>query len=61
MYKVVTYEVKTGLFGVKMAKVDAEMEEYLNLEEKNGWALVTMTEMDTDTKSFVYKMVFKQI
>ena len=61
MYKVVTYEVKTGLFGAKTAKVDAQMEEYLNLEEKNGWALVTMTEMNTDTKSFVYKMVFKQI
>ena len=61
MYKVVTYEVKTGLFGANVAKVDAQMEEYLNSEAKNGWELVTMTEMNTSTKSFVYKMVFKQI
>ena len=29
MYKVVTYEIKTGLFGANTAKSDAEMEQFL--------------------------------
>jgi hypothetical protein len=60
MYYVTTYEVKTGLFGANMGKVDDEMAAFLNSFEKNGWTLVAMTEMNTSGKSFVYKMVFKK-
>lgn len=61
MYKIVTYEIKTGLFGANTAKSDAEMVEFLNAKEKEGWCLVSMTEMDTNSRSFVYKMVFKKV
>jgi len=60
MYKVVTYEIKTGLFGANTAKSDAEMEQFLNKTENDGWCLVSMTEMNTDSRSFIYKMVFKK-
>lgn len=61
MYTVTTYEIKTGLFGgVNMAKADAQIATFINTYEKNGWSLVCMTEMNTDSKSFMYKMVFKK-
>ena len=60
MFKVLTYEVKTGFFGSKIEKADEEMTNFLNTLEKNGWILVTMTEMNTDGRNFVYKMVFRK-
>ena len=59
MYNVVTYEVKKGFFGTNIEKADQEMAEYLNEQEQNGWELVSISEMNTDSKTFVYKMVFK--
>ncbi len=61
MYQVFTYEVKTGLFGANVEKADKQMEDFLNAQEKNGWELVSISEMNTNSKSFVYKMVFKKI
>lgn len=61
MYQVFTYEVKTGLFGANIEKADKQMEDFLNAQEKNGWELVSISEMNTNGKSFVYKMVFKKI
>jgi len=60
MYKVFTYEVKKGLFGTNMEKADRAMEEFLNEQDQNGWELVSLSEMNTDTKTFIYKMVFKK-
>ena len=61
MYKVLTYEVKTGMLGVNMQKADLKMENFLNDMEKDGWQLISLSEMDTNSKSFVYKMVFKKV
>ena len=60
MYKVITYEVKTGFLGTNTAKCDQQMESFLNEQEKAGWQLVSISEMNTDSRSFVYKMVFKK-
>lgn len=60
MYKVVSYETKCGLFGANIQKADAKMEEFINEYEKNGWELVSMTSLETSSKSFDYKMIFKK-
>ena len=60
MYLVTTYEVKSGLFGTNTMKADNSMTQYLNMQEKNGWILVSMTESNTSGKNFVYKMVFRK-
>ena len=61
MYKVVTYEIKTGLFGANTAKSDAAMAQFLNEQENDGWCLVSMREMNADSRSFVYELVFKKV
>lgn len=60
MYKVFTYEMKKGFFGTSVEKSDRAMEEFLNEQDQNGWELISISEMNTDTKTFVYKMVFKK-
>ena len=60
MYKVFTYEVRSGLLGTNIAKMDKQLEDYLNAQEKLGWILVAMTEMGTDSRNFVYKLVFRK-
>ena len=60
MYQVITYEVKSGFFGANTEKTDKQMEEFLNKQESLGWHLVSMTEMNTNSKSWNYKMIFKK-
>ena len=59
MYKIVNYEQKAGFFSSQV-KIDGEFEEYLNSMDKDGWALVAMTQLDTTGKNFVFKLVFKK-
>ena len=60
MYKVETYEIKTGIFGASIAKSDAQLGEFLNAQYAAGWELVAMSEMNSDSKNFQYKLVFKK-
>ena len=60
IYKVFTYEVRSSLLGTNIAKMDKQLEDYLNAQEKLGWILVAMTEMRTDSRNFVYKLVFRK-
>ncbi|MBE6690287.1 MAG: DUF4177 domain-containing protein [Ruminococcaceae bacterium] len=59
MYKIISIEFKSGLFGTNIQKLDDRMTEILNSYEKQGWELVTFTEMDTARKGYTYKFVFK--
>ena len=59
MYKTFNYEFKTGMFH-SAQKADEEFEKFLNDMEKDGWVLVTMTELSTGGKNFVFKLVFRK-
>ena len=59
MYKVISIEFKSGLFGTNIQKLDDQMSDILNKYEKQGWELVALTEMDTNRKQYSYKFVFK--
>ena len=60
MYKVMTYDIPCGLFGVKTEKADKELAQFINNQAAEGWELVSLTEINTTSKSFVYKIVFKK-
>lgn len=60
MYKVMTYEISSGFFGVKTEKADKELSQFINDQEAEGWEFVSLSEMNTGSRSFVYKMVFKK-
>ncbi len=61
MYVVKTYTIFAGLFGsVKIARADEELAKFLNEQEKLGLELVAMTEINSNSKDFSYKFVFKQ-
>ncbi len=60
MYKVISMEFKTGLFGTaNLTKIDAQMTEILDKYEKAGWNLVALDTVDVSGKNFVYRFVFK--
>ena len=61
MYVVKTYTIFAGLFGsVKIAKADEELGKFINDQAKLGLELVAMTEMNTNSIDYSYKLVFKQ-
>ena len=58
-YFVTTYAMKSGFFGTNVEKEDKRLTDYLNLMNSTGWELVSMSEMNSDDRSFVYKLVFR--
>ena len=61
MYKVETCEIKCSVRGVKVTKMDDRLAEILNQHEAEGWELVTMTELNSKSKNFTFKLVFKKV
>ncbi len=60
-FKVVTYEMKSGLFGTNVNKADNEMSNYLNKMAEEGWECISIATFDTSSKNFMYKIVFKKV
>ena len=60
MYKVETFEIKSGLFGVTIAKMDAQLADFINAQEAAGWELVSMNEIASESKNFQYKLAFRK-
>lgn len=60
MYKVETCEIKSGVFGAKMAKMDQQLADIMNRYEADGWVFVSMTELGSDSKNFTFKLVFRK-
>lgn len=61
MYFVTTYATKTNIFGsTNTQKADKELSDFINGFANDGWALVTMTQIDTSGREFCYKLVFKK-
>ena len=60
MYKVESLEIKSGLFGTTYAKTDAQIADFINAHESEGWELVSMNEINSDSKNFWYRFTFKK-
>ena len=60
MYKVDLYIMKSGLFGTKMREENAALAEFLNLQEKNGWHLVSMCQLQSNSNDFQFQLVFRK-
>ncbi|MBQ3115940.1 MAG: DUF4177 domain-containing protein [Clostridia bacterium] len=61
MYFVTTFATKTNIFGsTNTQKADNELTAFINGVTKDGWSLVTMTQIDTSGRAFCYKLVFKK-
>ncbi len=60
VYHVTTITIKTGFFGKTKETMDAELEDELNELAQQGYEIVSICPVMSDSRDFEYQVIYKK-